>query len=107
MEPSAVSAPQGLAPPAGRIAKAPRVAAADLLLVPRPTMMSSEPASQKVMVPSGEPVGTGATVPVRVMVWPATPGIGEIPRVVAVLAAAVIVTVTGSEVESASVSLPL
>src|SRR5579863_2365012 len=95
--PSEVFTPQGLAPPSGRRFVRSRTPAR---VFPTPfgrPIASAAPASQKVTVPSGVPVGTGDTIAVRVTAWPSAPGLGEIVSVVVVLAAASIVTVTGSE----------
>ena len=59
------------------------------------------------MVPTGEAVGIGATVPVSVTLCPSNPGFGEIVRMVVVVAGGLTVTVTGSEVEISRTPLPL
>lgn len=100
------SAPQGLSSTAGWGCG--RIEADEpVFLAPvRRITFSLAPASQKLTLPSGEPVGTGETMAVRVIDCSSAPGFGEIVSVVIVLAAPAIVTVTEPEVEVASVLLP-
>jgi hypothetical protein len=60
----------------------------------------------KVIVPSGAPTGIGATVPVKVMDWPAPPGFGETTSVVTVGVSGLITCETAVEVEAANAVFP-
>src|SRR5271167_1106168 len=95
-EPRSVSAPQGLEIPSGTTAEL--IEREDFVTDFRRTVGPATD-SQNAMVPSEEPVGAGATVPVSVTLWPSNPGLGEAASLVTVAAAAVMVSVTGSEVE--------
>ena len=104
-EPSNASAPHG--PGAGPFAPEARGERGVFAPNERWTPTSGVPESQNAMVPSDEPVGTGATAPTSVTLCPSNPGFGEIVSVVAVVAAALIVSVTTLEVEVAKAPLPL
>jgi hypothetical protein len=62
------------------------------------------PALRNVTVPSGEPVGAGVIVAVKVTIWPIDAGFGETVRLIAV--AVPTVKLSGAEVEAPSTPLP-
>ena len=81
-----------------------KVATPELLSVAVP---SSVAPLRKFIVPTGVPVGAGATVTVKVTGCPAVAGLGEeVSVVVVTIVPALTVTLTTDELEAANPALP-